>query len=94
MLPTFLVASAIEGGSLVPLLRDYPLPEAGLYLVRPPGAHVAAKVRAFFDAMVERFGGEPDWDACEMHAARLSAQRRRAAPGTALIEEPQAAASA
>jgi DNA-binding transcriptional LysR family regulator len=71
MLPTFLVASAIESGSLEPLLTGFPLPEAGLYLVRPPGGHVAAKVRAFFDAMAERFGGEPDWDACEMRAAKL-----------------------
>ncbi len=78
VLPTFLIASAIEGGALEPLLIDYPLPEAGLYFVRPPGAHVAAKVRALLDAMVERFGGEPDWDACAMHAATLVADRRRA----------------
>ncbi len=72
-MPTFLVAPAIESGELVPLLVDYPMPEAGLYLVRPPGAHVPAKVRALTEALVERFGGEPWWDACMMH--------RRAAEG-------------
>jgi DNA-binding transcriptional LysR family regulator len=74
MLPTFLAASAIESRTLEPLLTDYPLPEAGLHFVRPPGAHVPAKVHALLDAMVERFGGEPDWDACAMRAAELSTQ--------------------
>lgn len=94
MVPTFLVASAIESRALEPLLADYPVPEAGLYLVRPPGAHVPAKVRALIDAMVERFGGEPDWDACEMHAAKLLAQRRRAEPRAEAADAPHAAASA
>lgn len=71
MVPTFLVAASIDSGALEPLLRDYPAAEAGLHFVRPPGNHPPEKVRAFLDAMVERFGGEPDWDACEMRAARL-----------------------
>jgi DNA-binding transcriptional LysR family regulator len=68
MLPTFLAGPQIDAGALVPLLLDYPTPEAGLYVVRPPPAsHVARKVRALTDLLVERFGGEPYWDACYAH---------------------------
>lgn len=74
MLPTFVAASAIESGALKPLLLDYPMAEAGLYLVRPPGAHVPGKIRALQDALIERFGGEPDWDACEMHSRKILAE--------------------
>lgn len=70
-LPTFLAAGAIERGELEPLLRDYHLPEAAIYVVRPPGAQVPGKVRVLIDMMVERFGGVPYWDACQMHALRL-----------------------
>ena len=72
--PTFIGASAIESGALKPILLDYPMTEAGLYLVRPPGAHVPGKIRALQDALIERFGGEPDWDACEMHSRRILAE--------------------
>ena len=72
--PTFIGASAIESGALKPILVDYPMTEAGLYLVRPPGAHVPGKIRALQEALIERFGGEPDWDACEMHSRKLLAE--------------------
>ena len=68
MLPTFIAGPALERGTIVPVLRDYPMPEAGLYVVRPPPAsHVAGKVRALTELLVERFGGEPYWDACYAH---------------------------
>lgn len=68
MLPTFLSGQAIEKGTLVPILRDHPIPEAGLYVVRPPPAsHMAGKVRALTELLLERFGGEPYWDACYAH---------------------------
>jgi DNA-binding transcriptional LysR family regulator len=72
-LPVFLLSDAIEQHRLVPVLRDYALPEYGLYVVRPPGAGVPGKVRALIDAMVEHFGGEPVWDRCMMAAAREEA---------------------
>jgi DNA-binding transcriptional LysR family regulator len=65
LLPTFLVGPEIEAGRLVPLLRDHPIPEAGLYVVRPPPAGpITSKVRALTELLLERFGGEPFWDAC------------------------------
>lgn len=64
-LPTFLCGPAIAERKLQPLLLDYPLPEAGLYVVRPPPAdHVTAKVTALTDLLQEKFGGEPYWDVC------------------------------
>lgn len=65
MLPTFLVGPSIDKGEVVPLLLDFPAPPLGLYVVRPPpAAHMPAKVRALTDLLIERFGGEPFWDAC------------------------------
>ncbi|MDB5469459.1 MAG: transcriptional regulator [Caulobacter sp.] len=65
LLPTFLTSDYIEDGRLEPLLMDYPTGEAGLYLVRPPGAP-PAKVRILTDRMVERFGSQPYWDKCAL----------------------------
>jgi DNA-binding transcriptional LysR family regulator len=73
VLPTFLAAAAIERGAIEPLLLDYPLPEGGLYVVRPPGAQVPGKLRVLIDLLLERFGGEPYWDACQMKARREAA---------------------
>ena len=62
--PSFLISDAVESGALEPLLLDYPQPEFGVHVVRPPGSYVPGKVRALIDALVERFGGTPDWDRC------------------------------
>ncbi|ANY82641.1 transcriptional regulator (plasmid) [Microvirga ossetica] len=62
--PSFLVSDAIESGALEPLLLDYPQPEFGIHIVRPPGSHVPGKVRILIDTLVERFGGTPEWDRC------------------------------
>jgi DNA-binding transcriptional LysR family regulator len=72
-LPSFLLSDAVEQGSLVPLLQAYPGPEFGIFVVRPAGAHVPGKVRVLIDALVERFGGEPDWDRCLMKARQEKA---------------------
>jgi DNA-binding transcriptional LysR family regulator len=74
-LPTFLVSDAFEGGTLRPVLADYEIPESGIYVVRPPGAHVPGKVRVLIEALAERFGGEPDWDRCLMRQAAQHAAR-------------------
>jgi DNA-binding transcriptional LysR family regulator len=54
MLPDFLIDEHIASGALVPLLPQYPMPEAGLYVVRPPGDHPSRKVRVFTDFLVEQ----------------------------------------
>jgi len=74
--PTFMLSEAIETGALEPILTDYPTPQYGIYVVRPPGQNVSGKVRVLIDALVAHFGGEPHWDRCLMHEeprARLAA---------------------
>jgi DNA-binding transcriptional LysR family regulator len=77
-LPGFLASEAIRSGALEPLLADYPMPEAGLYVVRPPGPHVPGKLRVLIDALVARFGGVPDWDPGRL--AQVPAPAVRTAP--------------
>ena len=59
-LPSFLASAAIRDGTIEPVLAEYALPEIGIYVVRPPGPQVPAKVRALIDTLVERFSGDPD----------------------------------
>ena len=54
--PDFLAAPHLQAGELVEVLPDYPAPEGGLYVVRPPGEHVPRKIRVLTDLLVERFG--------------------------------------
>ncbi|AXS39727.1 LysR family transcriptional regulator [Breoghania sp. L-A4] len=72
-LPTFLCSDAIHSGSLVPVLTDYPLPEAALHAVRPPGVHVPRKVRMLIDAAVDRFAEDHTWDPCRLAVCRANA---------------------
>jgi DNA-binding transcriptional LysR family regulator len=58
MLPDFLIEEHIASGALVTLLPQYPMPEAGLYVVRPPGDHPPRKVRVFTDMVVERLSAQ------------------------------------
>ncbi|KAB1089330.1 LysR family transcriptional regulator [Neorhizobium galegae] len=55
-LPTCLVEDHLASGALVPVMKRYPPPEAGIYLLRPPGAHPARKVRALIELLLEQFG--------------------------------------
>ena len=65
VLPTFLTGEALGRGALVRILPDLKLPEAGLYVVRaPPAGHTPGKISALTDILLEKFGGEPVWDAC------------------------------
>jgi DNA-binding transcriptional LysR family regulator len=58
MLPDFLIEEHVARGALVPVMPDYPMPEAGVYVVRPPGGSAPCKVRALIDIMVEKFAGK------------------------------------
>jgi DNA-binding transcriptional LysR family regulator len=55
-LPDFLVEAHIASGALTTLLADYPPPEAGLYIVRPPGDFPPRKVRVLTEILIEHFG--------------------------------------
>ncbi len=79
--PTFLAGEAIRSGRLEPLLLDFPTPEYGIHVVRPPGAHVPGKLRVFIDLLAAHFSGDPHWDPC-----RSAARVRTPAPGMGQAE--------
>lgn len=55
-LPDFLTEKDLASGALVPVMSRYPLPEAGIFIVRPPGRHPARKVRVLTELLIEHFG--------------------------------------
>ncbi|MEO5378064.1 MAG: LysR family transcriptional regulator [Magnetococcus sp. DMHC-6] len=62
ILPTFLVGSDLQNGTLRQVLADFPLPESTLHAVYPHHRHLSPKVRACIDFLSKRFGGRPYWD--------------------------------
>lgn len=46
----------VVSGALVRVMTKYPPPEAGLYVVRPPAAHPARKIRVLTELLIEHFG--------------------------------------
>jgi DNA-binding transcriptional LysR family regulator len=55
-LPDYVMEDHLASGALVPVMPRFPLPEAGMYVIRPPGAHPARKVRALIEILIEHFG--------------------------------------
>jgi len=55
-LPDFLVEEHLVSGALVEVMTRYPPPQAGIYVVRPPGQHPARKIRVLTELLIERFG--------------------------------------
>jgi DNA-binding transcriptional LysR family regulator len=55
-LPNLMIAPHVASGALVPVATDYPPPEAGMFVVRPPGDFPPRKVRALTEILLERFG--------------------------------------
>lgn len=58
--PDFIVGPHVLAGRLVPILRHFVLPPAGIHVVYPSRRHLSAKVRAFADFLAQRFV-EPEW---------------------------------
>jgi DNA-binding transcriptional LysR family regulator len=59
--PPFIVSDLLASRELVPLLRDYRLPEMEIVAVYPHRRHMTAKLRAFLDMLVDRFAQEQRW---------------------------------
>ena len=55
-LPDFLTEAPLASGALVPVMRRYPVLEAGIFIVRPPGRHPARKIRVLTELLIEHFG--------------------------------------
>lgn len=67
--PTFIVASELMRGTLVPLLTDYRTLELNMFAVYLSRRHLSLKVRAFVDYLVESIGERPHWDRWQPVAA-------------------------
>jgi DNA-binding transcriptional LysR family regulator len=59
--PAFAAAEALRSGRLKPLFCDHEPELIHVHAVYPHARHLAAKVRAFVDFLVERYAGEPTW---------------------------------
>jgi DNA-binding transcriptional LysR family regulator len=68
VLPCFLCGPHLAAGRLEPVLADWMPPPTGIHAVYPHGRHLSAKVRAFVDFLVERFGTQPAWDLARQKA--------------------------
>lgn len=62
LLPTFIVGSALQDGSLRSVLNEFAPPEITLCALYPRHRHLSTKVRLFIDRVAERFSGRPYWD--------------------------------
>jgi len=60
--PTFSAGPSIRDRRVQQLLRDYEDKPLGIYAVYPPARHLAIKVRALVDYLVDHLHGEPAWD--------------------------------
>jgi DNA-binding transcriptional LysR family regulator len=74
--PDFIVGSDVRAGRLVPLLREFAAPSAGIHVVYPSRRHLSAKVRALTDVLAGRFS-KPDWT-LEITPPRLAKPPSRA----------------
>ncbi|MES2898933.1 MAG: LysR family transcriptional regulator [Pseudomonadota bacterium] len=58
-LPDMLTQEYVNSGALVRVMTAYPVPQAGAYVVRPPGQHPARKIRLLTDLLIEHFDTMP-----------------------------------
>jgi DNA-binding transcriptional LysR family regulator len=62
MLGSFILAEDLQAGRLVPILTDYTIGEFGVFAVYANRRFLPPKVRLFVDALVSRFGPDPQRD--------------------------------
>ena len=55
-LPDHLIKGYLDSGALVQIMPRYPVPTAGIFVVRPPGQHPTRKVRVLTELLIEHFG--------------------------------------
>jgi DNA-binding transcriptional LysR family regulator len=59
--PAFVAAEFLRNGELRAILCDYEPEPIYVHAIYPHARHLAPKVRALVDFLVERFSGEPEW---------------------------------
>jgi len=60
--PSFVAGPRLARGELTQVLGAFELPPSGVFVVYPPGRHLAARVRALVDFLSDWFRGVPSWD--------------------------------
>lgn len=55
-LPDFLIEDHLASGALLSVMTQYPIPTAGLFVVRPPGQHPVRKVQVLTELLIDHFG--------------------------------------
>jgi DNA-binding transcriptional LysR family regulator len=55
-LPYCLIENHLASGALASVMTRYPVPTAGIFVVRPPGQYPARKVRVLTELLIEHFG--------------------------------------
>jgi DNA-binding transcriptional LysR family regulator len=58
-LPDGVIETHVRAGELVRIMPRYPLPEAGIFVIRPPGQHPSRKIRVLTEMLIECFGSMP-----------------------------------
>lgn len=56
-LPDVIASRFVEAGRLQAIMGDWSLPSVGIFVVRPPGQHLARKVRVLTEVLLEQFDG-------------------------------------
>lgn len=59
-IPDGVTQEHVDSGALVPVMTNYPPPPAGVYVIRPPSAHPAPKVRVLAEMLIDCFGSGPN----------------------------------
>jgi DNA-binding transcriptional LysR family regulator len=59
--PAFVAAEFLRNGELRAILCDYEPEPLHVHAIYPHARHLAPKVRALVDFLIERFSGEPEW---------------------------------
>jgi DNA-binding transcriptional LysR family regulator len=54
--PEELISGHLASGALIPVMPDYPPPDLGIYVIRPPGQNPARKIRVLTDMLIECYG--------------------------------------
>lgn len=62
LLPTFIVGRDLQEGRLQAVLSEYVSVQQHVYALYLPTRHLPAKVRAFIDFFLKRYGPQPYWD--------------------------------
>ncbi|MHB2264018.1 LysR family transcriptional regulator [Aliihoeflea sp. PC F10.4] len=59
-LPDCLTYEHVQSGALVRVMKNYPPPLGGAYVIRPPGQHPARKIRVLTEMLIDHFEQNPE----------------------------------